>query len=39
MKRGNSAISASALGALLATFSIPLEEHVEAWAPDGVGPA
>lgn len=27
------------IGTLLATFSIPLEDHVPAWAPDGRGPA
>jgi alkylhydroperoxidase family enzyme len=27
-----------AIGSLLATFSIPLESHVEPWAPDGRGP-
>jgi alkylhydroperoxidase family enzyme len=27
-----------AIGALLLTFGIPLEPHVEPWAPDGVGP-
>lgn len=27
-----------AIGSLLATFSVPLEAHVPAWAPDGVGP-
>jgi alkylhydroperoxidase family enzyme len=27
-----------AIGSLLATFSIPLEGHVEPWAPDGRGP-
>jgi alkylhydroperoxidase family enzyme len=26
------------IGSLLATFSIPLEAHVEPWAPDGLGP-
>jgi alkylhydroperoxidase family enzyme len=27
------------IGSLLATFSIPLEAHVEPWAPDGKGPS
>lgn len=26
------------IGSLLATFSVPLEEHIEAWAPDGTSP-
>jgi alkylhydroperoxidase family enzyme len=26
------------IGSLLATFSVPLEDHVEPWAPDGTGP-
>jgi alkylhydroperoxidase family enzyme len=28
-----------AIGSLLLTFAIPLEDHVAPWAPDGVGPA
>jgi alkylhydroperoxidase family enzyme len=27
------------IGSLLATFSIPLEAHVEPWAPNGKGPS
>ena len=27
------------IGALLHSFAIPLEEHLEPWAPDGIGPA
>ena len=27
-----------AIGSLLLSFAVPLEDHVEAWAPDGVAP-
>ncbi len=27
-----------AIGSILATFSVPLEAHVEPWAPDGHAP-
>jgi alkylhydroperoxidase family enzyme len=27
------------IGSLLQTFAVPLEDHLEPWAPDGIGPS